>query len=142
MMPEGQPATDLRPPMSCIDVTAIGSGRCADRDQLSVDAESAEHFVHRIAARDGGEDDLRAADLRERLARDCPRAVNVCVRAELLRELRLVLAARDGDGVEAHPRGELHAEVAEPANAVHGDEIAGARAAVPQRVEGGRRRRT
>ena len=101
-----------------------------------MNAEPTEHFGHRGAARDGGEDDLGAAQLGERLPGIACGAIDVGVRAELLRELGLVGPARDGDCVEAHPRRVLHAEMSEPANAVHRDEIAGARAAVPQRVEG------
>ena len=59
------------------------------------------------------------------------------MRAELERELLLVLAAGDGDGVEAHAARELHGEMAEPANALNGDDIARLRAGIAQRVEGG-----
>ena len=47
------------------------------------------------------------------------------MRAELERQPLLVLAAGDGDGVEAHAARELHAEMAEPANALNGHEVAG-----------------
>jgi hypothetical protein len=57
------------------------------------------------------------------------------VRPELAGELLLVRAARDGDGAEAHARRVLDAEVAEAADALHGDRVTWARAAVAQRVE-------
>ena len=63
-------------------------------------------------------------------------AVDVEARAELLHERLLVFAARDRDGLEAHLRGELDAQVAEPADAEDRHRIAGPRAAVSKRVEG------
>ena len=64
-------------------------------------------------------------------------AVDVDRRAQLAGERLLVLAARDADRVKAHLRGVLNAEVAEPAQAEHGDDVARPRAAVAQRVERG-----
>ena len=88
------------------------------------------------AVGDGGEDDLRAAELLQ-LARPgrLGLAVDVVRRAELPRERFLVLPAGDGDGAEAHLRGVLHAQVAEAADAEDGDDVAGDRAAVAQGVK-------
>lgn len=52
-------------------------------------------------------------------------------------ELRLVGAARDSDGAEAHARRVLDREVTEAADALHRDGLTRARAAVAQRVERG-----
>jgi hypothetical protein len=54
--------------------------------------------------------------------------------AKLPAERFFVHPARDGNGPEAHLRGELNAQVAETANAENSDKIARACAAVPQRV--------
>ena len=51
------------------------------------------------------------------------------VGAERAGLLLLVRAAGDRDGLEPHPAGELHAEMAEAADAEDGDEVAGTRAA-------------
>ena len=47
------------------------------------------------------------------------------------------MPAGDADGVKAHLRGVLDAEMAEAAQPEHGDDVARPRAAVPQRVERG-----
>src|SRR5439155_16447685 len=65
------------------------------------------------------------------------RTVDVVGRAQLPGERLLVRPAGDGDGAEAHPGRVLDAEVAQPADAEDGDEVARPRAAVAQRVEGG-----
>ena len=64
-------------------------------------------------------------------------AVDVDRRAQLAGERLLVLAAGDADRVKAHLRGVLDAEVAEAAQAEHGDDVARPGAAVPQGVERG-----
>jgi hypothetical protein len=51
------------------------------------------------------------------------------MRPELERKRLLVLAPRNGDGVKTHPSRELHAEMAQPAYAENGDEVAGTRTA-------------
>src|SRR6202022_1479519 len=63
--------------------------------------------------------------------------VDVLLRAELLSELPLVRAARDGDGPEAHARGELDAKGTEAADALDRHGVARARTAVAERVVGG-----
>src|SRR5208337_2837510 len=63
------------------------------------------------------------------------RAVDIVARAELAGELLLVAAAIDGHRAIALPRRELHAEMPEAADAMNGDEIAGAGAAVAKSVE-------
>ena len=57
--------------------------------------------------------------------------------SQLAGELGLVAAAGDGDGVKAHPDGELHRQMTEAADAQDADEVAGAGTAVAQRIEGG-----
>src|SRR5262249_38996619 len=52
--------------------------------------------------------------------------------AQLLRELRLVGAARDRGDLEAHPPRVLHPEMPEATDAEHGDQIAGLRRRVSQ----------
>ena len=55
------------------------------------------------------------------------RAVDVVVGAELLRELRLVGTAGNGDDLEPHVPGVLDAQVAEAADPKNGDQVAGLR---------------
>ena len=62
--------------------------------------------------------------------------VDVVVGAQLAGEGLLVGAAGEGDRVEAHLGGVLHAEVAETAEAQDRDAVAGAGAAVAERVVG------
>jgi hypothetical protein len=64
-------------------------------------------------------------------------AVDVRRGTELPGERFLIHAAGDRDGFESHLRGELNSQVAEATNAQYGHEIAGARAAVAQRIESG-----
>ena len=59
------------------------------------------------------------------------------MRPEFACQRLLVLAAGDGDGAEPHLRRELHAEMAEPADPEHRDDIGRTCAAFPQRVERG-----
>ena len=64
-------------------------------------------------------------------------AVDVVLRPELARETLLVGASAHGGGAETHLRRELDAEVAEAADAEHGNQIARQRAGVAQGVERG-----
>src|SRR5262245_43399380 len=59
------------------------------------------------------------------------------MRAELARELLLVLAPAARHRMKTHAAWELHSEMAEPADALHRHDIARARARIAQRVEGG-----
>ena len=63
--------------------------------------------------------------------------VDVILRAQLPGQWLFVLAARDGNGFAAHLRGELYREMAQPADADHGDQIARPRAAIAKTIEGG-----
>ena len=123
-MPDGQPLTPRRCPMNVERVDLDRLGRGADHEQRAVDAEPVDQRRHRLAAGHRGEDHLGAAKRHQRRGRIFRLAVDVAMRAELERELLLVLAAGDGDGVEAHAARELHGEVAEAANALNGDDIA------------------
>src|SRR5690606_2734793 len=64
-------------------------------------------------------------------------AVDVVVGAQLPGLLFLAGAPRDGHGLEPELGGELHAEVAEPAQAEHRDQVTRPGHAPPQRVERG-----
>src|SRR5215470_15398486 len=57
------------------------------------------------------------------------------VRAEFFRQRFLVLATSQRNGFEAHLASVLHTEMAEAADALHRDDVTGARAAVAQRIE-------
>jgi hypothetical protein len=57
------------------------------------------------------------------------------VGAKLLRQRLFILAAADGDRAEAHLAGVLNAQVAESADSLHSNEIAGARTGIAQRIE-------
>ncbi len=121
--------------MERIDLDRLGRG--ADHQQRAVDAEPVDQRRHGLAARHRGEDHLGAAERHQRRGGILGLAVDVAMRAELERELRLVLAASDGDRVEAHLCGELHGKMPEPADAVNGDDIARLRAGIAQRIESG-----
>src|SRR5262245_6749565 len=57
--------------------------------------------------------------------------------AEFARQLLLVLAPPDRHGLKTHAARELHAEMAETADALHRHDVASARTRIAQRVEGG-----
>ena len=109
----------------------------AEDHKCAFGGEAALGRAHRRAVGDGGENDFSTAEFGEFGGGILRLAVNVMHRAKLAGERLLILAARDGDGLEAHFGGVLRAEMAETAEAEDGDEIAGARAAVAQGVEGG-----
>src|SRR3984957_15545122 len=64
-------------------------------------------------------------------------AVDVVAGAKLFCQLLLVAPPIDGDGPEALARCELDSEVPKAADAVNGDDIAGAGTGMAKRVEGG-----
>ena len=80
---------------------------------------------------------VRPAKLLQRLGRVRRLTVDVQTRSELLCERRVLGSAPDGGHVVAELARELNAEVTETADSLHGDEVAGERTTVPQRVEGG-----
>ena len=108
-----------------------------DDQQRAVDRQAALDGAHRLAAGRRRQDDLGAAQLEEFRRGVLGLAVDVDRRAQLAGERLLVLPAGDADRVKAHLRGVLDAEVAEPAQPEHGDDVARPRAAVAQRVERG-----
>src|SRR5262245_18010298 len=133
----GGPACDGTAPRDEEDGRDLEGGvRRAEDDELPADGEAAEGRGHRLAVRDGREDDLRAAELQEFGGGVLLLGVDVVARPELPRERLLVLPPRDGHRLVAHPGGELDREVAEPADPEHGDEVARPRAAVPDGIEG------
>src|SRR5271163_4041541 len=108
----------------------------ADYHQFAADAEAVDQITHRFCVGRRGEDDARAAVLVE-LGGDVLRArINVAPRAQLRRQLLLVLPAADRDYVVTEFRRPLNPEMAESSYPLDSDEITGAGAAVPQRVEG------
>jgi len=110
--------------------------RCGgDEQQLATDAEPAEHRFDRARARRGGHDHARTTHARERRRRILGNGIDVRGSPQLLGERALVGVARDRDRAKAELRQELDGEVPEPAEPLNGDQITGARRAVPQRVE-------
>ena len=77
---------------------------------------------------------LRSAKFLQFCRRVLSLAVNVVMRAKFLRQRFLVFSPRDADRPEAHLHRVLHPEVSQTAEAEHGDQVTGPRAAVPQRV--------
>ena len=109
----------------------------ADDHQLAAHGEAGDDRAHRLAVGDGRQDGLGAAELVE-FGRDIlGLAVEIEMGAEVAGQRFLFLAAGDGDGVKTHLGGELHAEMAQSANAENRDQIAGRGAAFAQGVEGG-----
>lgn len=86
-----------------------------EEEDAPADGESTDERLHRLARRRNARSDLGAAELLERLGGVLGLRVDVVVRAELEREVLLVGAARDNDGLEAHLAAELDGEVAEAA---------------------------
>ena len=137
-VPDGQPWIDRSPLISRSGETSIGSAEAPTTTSSPSTPSPPSAAVIALALVRGREDDARAAELgAARPPTFWVAAVDVVVRAELPGERLLVGAARDRDGAEAHLRGELHAEMAEAADAEDGDQVARPRAAVAQRVEGG-----
>src|SRR5262249_46221611 len=79
---------------------------------------------------------LSTAQLLQCLRHVFPRAVDVVLGAQLVRELGMMLATSDGDGIEAHLRGVLHPEMAESPHAQNRYRIRRTCPAVPDRVKG------
>ena len=136
-VPEGQPEIERRPKISGPTPNLHRLVRRADDDELAVGTEPADARRHGLGVRDGREDDAGAAELRGARPRDPGPCCRCSRRAPSSRASGLLVrAARDRDGVEAHLRGELDAEVSEAADAEDGDEVARHRAGVAERVEG------
>jgi hypothetical protein len=109
----------------------------ADDDHGAVGAEAVDQGGHGFATWCGCQDDLSAAKFLKFAGGVGGGAVNVDVRAEFFGECFAVFATADGDDAVAKFAGKLHAEVAEAADALNGDQISGHSTAVAQRVEGG-----
>ena len=109
----------------------------ADDEEFAVGREAGDQFGHGFAAGGGGEDDLSAAEFLKLLDSVPGGAVNVDMRAEFFGERFAVFAAADGGHAIAGLAGELHAEMAEAADSLNGDQVARERAAVAKSVEGG-----
>src|SRR5437870_8693395 len=108
--------------------------RRSDDEELAARLQPVDRARDRLAVRRRGQDQVSPSEFLQRLRGGYLLRIDIFVRAELADELRLVRAARDGDGPEAHARGELDAEVAEAADALDRDGIAGTSAAVAERV--------
>jgi hypothetical protein len=109
----------------------------ADDDQPAARAEAVDDRGHRLGVDDRRQDDLRAAELLQLLRHVLGGRVDVDVRAELLGQRLLVLAAGDRHGLEPHLGRVLHAEVAEAADAEDRHDVARPRVGLAQRVVGG-----
>src|SRR5207302_9354705 len=64
-----------------------------------------------------------------------PRAIDVNVRTQFLRQRLAILAAADGRHAIAKLRGELNSEMAEPANSQYGHKVPWSCSAVTQSIE-------
>ncbi len=111
--------------------------RDADDDEFAAAAQAVDGGGHRVGVGDGGQDHLGAAERLEGFGDAPGGAVDVVVRAELVRQGFLLRAAGDGDRTEAHGVGELDAQVAEAAHAEDRDGVARAGGGMAQGVEDG-----
>jgi hypothetical protein len=102
-----------------------------------MDAQAAQDCGHGIAGRDGGQDDLRAAQLLQFRGRVLRPAVDVSPGAQGVRQRLFIRPACDGHRLEAHLRCKLDPQMAESAQAEHRHQIASPRAAVAETVERG-----
>jgi hypothetical protein len=109
--------------------------RDADHHDPTVDAETADDRFDGGRRRRGDEDDARAAEALQRLGRVLGPGVDGVVRTELGSQLALVGAPGERDGLEPRRTCVLDAEVSQPADPLNRDEVTGAGAAVPRRVE-------
>jgi len=107
----------------------------ADNDHRTVAAESGKEIGHRFRVRRGGEDHFCAAQFLQFRGGVGVFAIDVNVRAEFPGEVAVFGATSNGRNTIAKFVGPLDAEMAEAADALYGDEIAGARPAVAQSVE-------
>src|SRR5215472_12716370 len=111
--------------------------RDTDHDELAAGREAVYQGRDGLGVRGRGQDHARAAELLQSLRRSAHRAVDVIVRTQLPNELVLVGATTDGHRAEAHLAGALDAEMAEAADALHGDRVAWSRSRVAQGVVDG-----
>src|SRR5439155_5063412 len=111
--------------------------RGGDDEQLPAGLEAVDGTGDGLAVRRGRQHEVRSSKLLQPCGGGAVGGVDVLVRAELLRELPLVGAARDRDRPETHLRGELDGEVSEAADALDRHGVPRTRAAVAERVVGG-----
>src|SRR5262252_3199266 len=111
--------------------------RDTDHDELAAGREAIYQGRDGLGVRSRGEDRARAAELLQSLRRSAHRAVDVIVCTQLPNERVLVGATTDGRRAEAHLAGALDAEMAEAADALHGDQIAWSRSRVAQGIVDG-----
>src|SRR5215467_12268168 len=111
--------------------------RCPDNDELPTGREAVYQGRDGLGVRSRGQDHARATELLQSLRRSAHRAVDVIVRTQLPNERVLVGATADGRRAEAHLAGALDAEMAEAADALHGDQIAWSRSRVAQGIVDG-----
>lgn len=134
-VPDGWPPDDLATHEQLVRADAQWLGVRADDHQLAAGRQPLHGRCGGVGVGSGGQDDPGAA---EGLQRVCDggvrRAVDVVVRTELLGEVGLTGTAGDGHGLEAHGDCVLHPQVAEAADAEHGDQVARPGGAAPQPV--------
>src|SRR5262252_9117863 len=111
--------------------------RRTDHDELPAGREPVHQGRDGLGVGRRGEDDTGAPELLQALRGSAHGAVDVVVRSQLPDERILVGAPADGYRVEAHLTGALDAEMAEAADALHGNQITCSRSRVAQRVVDG-----
>ena len=111
--------------------------RDADGDELTLGRYPADRCGHGRRVARGRQHDRRAAQGLQRFGRVAGGGVDVVMGAQLPGVLVFGGAAGDRDGLKTHRPGELHPEVAEPADAEDRHPVAGQRLRVAQRVVGG-----
>src|SRR5229473_1837507 len=136
----GAARPSLDPPALADELQRADLDRLRSRpedDQRAVAGEAVDELARQLGARRGSEDDPGAAEPLQRRRGVALVGVDVLVGAQLERECALVPAARKSDRAETQLARILDAQVAQTADGVHGDEVAGAGPTVAQRVEGG-----
>src|SRR5712664_288440 len=128
------PARDALPAEQRKHREVHGLDRRRDDEELAAGLQAADGARDGFGVGSRGQDQVGSSKPLQTLGRGDFVRVDVLVRPELLRELPLVRAARDGDGPEAHARGVLDAEVPEAADPLDRNGVARARAAVAERV--------
>jgi His Kinase A (phospho-acceptor) domain len=108
-----------------------------DHHEFAVRPQTVDQLGHRFRIWGRRQNDLRATQFLQLFG--CVRrfAVNVQARAEFLCECRVFGPAPDSRNLVTKLVRKLNSEVAQTANALHGNNVAWHGAAVPQRIEGG-----
>src|SRR5262245_57787026 len=100
-------------------------------------SQTVDQLGHGLGARGGRKNDPCTAQLLQCLRRIRCFAVDVDARTQLLRQRAAFGPESNGRHVIAELARELNAEVAQPADSLHGNKVTRTRAATAQRIEGG-----